>query len=218
MKHILPLIALALVAASPLATAAETDSGFYVLASTGPTDTGGRKAQADTTIRNLGVTTFQSSADEKDIGYKLQLGYRINRYVAIEGGYMDLGRYTYAATATVPAATRDAKGDISAWNIGAAGILPLGQFNLFGKVGVAAYHLKFHCAGTGIACVNPERTSNGNAFHYGLGAEWNFLTQWFLRGEYEVIQKIGDDLNATGTSGTTRADLKMANIGVGYRF
>ena len=109
MKRTLPLIALALAAVSPAASAAETDSGLYVIAATGPTDTGGRKSQADATIRNLGVTTFQSSADEKDIGYKLQLGYRINRHIAIEGGYMDLGCYTYAAAATVPAAMCDAK-------------------------------------------------------------------------------------------------------------
>lgn len=219
MNHRIPLALLTLAASGLAPSISVADSGLYLVASYGLTDTSGRKSQADTTISNLGVTAFTSTADEKDNGYKLQVGYRFNPYVAVEGGYMDLGRYTYHAVATVPAATRDGKGTIDAWNIDVVGRLPVGgQVSLLGKVGAARHQLKFHCDGTGIACVNPDREAKGTSLHYGIGAEWAFSPSWFARGEYEVVQKIGDSFNTNGTSGTSREDLKMGSVGVGYRF
>lgn len=219
MNRMLPLSLATAALFGAAAPAFAADNGFYVYGSAGLTDTGGRKSQADATIVNAGVTTFTSSADEKDRGYKAQLGYRFNRYFAVEGGYMDLGRYTYHAVATVPVATRDGKGPMDGWNLLAVGSLPLNdQFSLIGKLGVAAQRMKFHCEGTGIACTNPERSANGTSLQYGAGVEWAFTPNWFVRGEYEVVQKIGESFNANGTTGTSRADLKMGSVGVGYKF
>lgn len=201
------------------APAFSADNGFYAYGSAGWTDSKGRKAQSDTAIVNLGVTAFTSQADETDTGYKLQLGYRFNRHFAIEGGYMDLGRYTYDAVATVPVATRTGSVDIDAWNLTAVGSLPLTErFAVIGKLGAAAHRLKFHCAGTGIACVNPDRKASGTSLHYGLGVEWTFSPNWFVRGEYEVVRKVGDAFDFNGTNGTSRADVKMTGVGIGYRF
>lgn len=206
-----------LVGAATHAVAAE--NGWYAYGAAGWADTKGRKAQVDTTITNLGVTAFTSQADETDTGYKLQFGYRFNRNFAVEGGYMDLGRYSYDAVATVPVATRTGSGDIDAWNLTAVGSLPLTErLAVIGKLGAAAHNLKFHCAGTGIACVNPDRKASGTSLHYGVGVEWAFSPNWFARGEYEVVQKVGDAFNSTGTSGTSREDVKLGSIGIGYRF
>ncbi|MFZ5614628.1 MAG: outer membrane beta-barrel protein [Pseudomonadota bacterium] len=219
MKTKLSLTLIGLLAATVPAAPAMADSGFYLLGSAGLTDTGGRKSQADTTITNLGVTAFTSQADEKDKGYKFQAGYRLTPHFAIEGGYMDLGRYTYNAVATVPVATRNGKGTIDAWNIDVIGSLPLtDQFSLLGKLGVAAHQLKFHCDGTGIPCANPDRKARGSSLHYGVGVQWALTQNWFVRGEYEVIRDVGDVFNFNGTTGTSEADLKMGSIGVGYRF
>lgn len=217
MKHTLAAVVLSLSAAQGALAA---DTGLYLYGSAGWTDTAGRKAQADTTITNLGITAFTSSADEKDKGYKLQAGYRFNRYLGIEGGYADLGKYTYNAASTAPVvATRAGKGTIDAWTLAAVGSLPVGQsLALIGKLGVASYKLKFRCDGTGIACTNPDRRDRDTTPYYGVGLEWAFAPAWFLRGEYEVVQKVGESFNAAGTTGTSRADLKMGSIGVGYRF
>ena len=220
MNRLLPVSFAFAAALATTLPAAAADNSFYVLGSAGLTDTGGRKAQADATIVNAGMTSFTSSADEKDHGYKAQFGYRFNRNFAVEGGYMDLGRYTYHADGTAPiTATRDGKGPMDALNVVVVGSLPLTeQFSLIGKLGVAAQRMRFHCEGTGIACSNPDRTSHGTSLQYGAGVEWAFTPNWFVRGEYEVVQKIGDSFNANGTTGTSRADLKMGSVGVGYRF
>lgn len=94
------------------------------------------------------------------------------------------GRRRINRRIAVPAATRTGSGDIDAWNLTAVGSLPLTErFAVIGKLGAAAHRLKFHCAGTGIACVNPDRKASGTSLHYGVGVEWTFASNGFVRGE-----------------------------------
>jgi OOP family OmpA-OmpF porin len=219
-KPTLALSLATLAVATALPINAQAEGNWYVLGAAGATSTSGRKAQTDTTISNLGITAFTSQGDEDDQGHKLQLGYRFNPYLAVEGGYMDLGRFTYSARSSAPlVATRDGSLKMNAWNLDVVGSYPLGsQFSVFGKLGVAAHRAKFHCEGTGIACSNPSRKASGTSLHYGVGVEWAFSPNWFARAEYEVVKKVGDPFNATGTTGTSRADVKLGSIGIGYRF
>jgi OOP family OmpA-OmpF porin len=214
----LSLATLAFATALPIHAYAE--GNWYMLGSTGVTSSTSRQAQADTTIGNLGITAFTSQADEKDQGHKLQLGYRFTPNLAVEGGYMDLGRITYSARSTAPlVATRDGSLKMNAWNLDLVGTYPLGsQFSVFGKLGVATHRAKFHCEGTGIACDNPNRKASGTSLHYGVGVEWAFSPKWFARAEYEVVRNVGNAFDAEGSVGTSRADVKLGSIGIGYRF
>lgn len=211
------LIIATLLAATSLAAAA-ADNGFYAYGAYGWSESN-RKAQTDTAIVNSGVTAFTSSADDSDTGYKLQGGYRFNQFVAIEGGYVNLGKYTYDGVATVPVATRQGSVKADGWNVAAVGSLPVSSsFALIGRLGVVASEAKYHCAGTGIACFDPDRSHRDTALNYGIGADWNFTGNWFARAEYEVYKDVGSSFSTTGTSGTSKADIKMGSIGVGYRF
>lgn len=148
------------------------------------------------------------------------LGWQANRYLALEAGYVDFGKFRYQATVTAPvAATREGYVATTAWTLGAVATLPVGErFSLLAKGGLAAYDLKFHCAGSGIACVAPERRERGTPLFYGVGLAWNISPSWFLRAEYEVFQKVGEAFNIDGTTGTSRSDVHMSTIGLGYRF
>ncbi len=195
------------------------DTGFYGYASAGSAETS-RKSESDTALINSGVTAFTSSQDKRDTGYKLQVGYQFNRYLAIEGGYVNLGKFRYQAASTAPVvATRDASIKIDGWNIGAIGSLPVtNSLTGFAKAGMFSYKLSFSCSGTGSSCTNPDRSANGAPLYYGLGLDWNFTQSWFARAEYEVFTDVGDSLNLTGTTGTTKADVRMMSVGVGYKF
>lgn len=46
------------------------------------------------------ISTSVTDADEAKVGYRLYGGYRFNRYIGIEGGYMDLGQYAFSSTIT----------------------------------------------------------------------------------------------------------------------
>ena len=217
LKHTLLAAAVGASFCSGLAMAADT--GFYGYVSLGQAESD-RKNEGDTVLRNLGITAMTSTADDTDTGYKLQLGYQFNRHFAVEGGYVKLGKFNYKAASTAPVvATRDVDIDTDGWNIGVVGKLPLSeQFAAFGKVGAVYSETDYTCRGTGIACTNPNRTAKETSAYYGLGLDWNFSRNWFARAEYEVFTDVGESLNSTGGIGTTRADVKMGSIGIGYRF
>ena len=214
MKHLVLILA-ALSASTTIAA----DNGFYGYGSLGQASTN-RKSQVDATITGAGITAFSSQADETDTTYKIQAGWRFNPYFAVEGGYVDLGKYSYHARSTAPVvATRDGNLKTDAWNIGLVGSLPINEsFSLFANGGVFSYTTKFTYTGTGIACPNQNRSERGAPLYYGVGAAWNVTPNWFLRAEYEVYKNIGERFNTNGTTGTSRADVKLGSIGVGYRF
>jgi OOP family OmpA-OmpF porin len=213
------ILAIAVLESIGLTTVMAADNKFYAYVSAGSSDSS-RKAETDTAIANSGITAFTSSEDAKDTAYKLQIGYQVNRHLAIEGGYVDMGKFTYRAAATAPVtATRDGDVKASGWNIGVVGVLPFtDKLSGFGKAGVIAYDLKYACRATGIACTSPDRSTDGTPLYYGLGLDWRLSREWFVRAEYEVFQDIGDSFNSNGTTGTTKADVKISGIGVGYRF
>lgn len=212
-------LTLALLLSSATTAALGADAGFYVYGSVGQSSSD-RKAQADATITGAGITAFTSRADDTDTGYKLQVGYRFNPYLAVESGHVSLGEYTYHADGTAPvAATRDASIEIDGWNVGlvlSAPVLP--TFSVFAKAGALAYDLKFTCSGTGVACTNPNRSDDGTRAFYGAGLEWDLGSHWFVRAEYEVFSKIGEAFNTSGTTGTSKEDVEMVSLGIGYRF
>ncbi|GAB3190893.1 outer membrane beta-barrel protein [Hydrogenophaga aquatica] len=218
LKPTLALGLATLAVATYLPINAQAESNWYLLGATGVTNTSGRTAQSDAAVSTLGAVAFTSQGDEADRGHKLQLGYRFSPSLVVEGGYMDLGRFTYSADMPT-VATRAGNLKMNAWNLNMIGTYPLGsQLSLFGKLGIAAHRTKFHCEGTGIACVNPSRKASGTSLHYGVGVEWAFSPNWFARAEYEVVRKVGDAFNAGGTTGTSQADVKLGSIGIGYRF
>jgi len=211
---------LALILGSAVATNALADTtGLYAYAAAGRTDSD-RKAQADTVITNLGITAFTSSADAGDSGYKLQIGYRFNRHLALEGGYVDLGRSSYRANSTAPiVATRTGYVETDGWSLAAVGRLPLtASLALTGKLGLLAYDLQFRCFGGAGICGNPVRGDSGVKPTYGLGLDWDLGANWFARAEYEVYRNIGSRFDTLGSTGTSQADIALASIGIGYRF
>lgn len=213
------VVLLGLAAGFNVGMAQAADTGLYGYVSAGQAESD-RKNEADGALRNAGITAMTSSADDTDTGYKLQLGYQLNRNFAVEGGYVKLGKFNYKAASTAPiVATRDVDTDIDGWNIGVVGRLFFSeQFAAFGKLGALYSETNYNCRGAGIDCTNPNRTAKETTAYYGLGLDWNFSRNWFARTEYEVFTDVGESLNSTGTTGTTRADVKMGSIGVGYRF
>ncbi len=68
-----------------------------------------------------------------DSGFRLTAGYRFLKWVAVEGGYIDFGT-TDDTILGVPF-----EGEFNAPYLTAVGLLPLGNFDLFGKAGFAAW-------------------------------------------------------------------------------
>lgn len=205
-------VACALCAASISALAGD----WYLAGSVGQStirDTG--KARVDAALISSGVTGLKSSLDDSDTGFKLQLGYKFGPNWAVEGGYVDLGKFNYHATFSGPTAGA-ASADVKAtgWNIAGLAIWPINdKFSMFAKLGAIDARVEENAMATGSGV-----TANGNISstkvkaHYGLGATFNLSKEWSLRAEWERFDKLGDK-NKTGES-----DVDLLSIGVSFNF
>lgn len=108
-----------------------------------------------------------SGCDDKDTTWGVFGGYRVNRYVAAELGYHDLGSYGPI--------------DANAWELVGVGSWPItDQFSVYGKLG--GYRGKFE--GAGASESNTDLT-------YGLGLQFDLNKNVGLRGEWQRYPSMG---------------------------
>lgn len=169
------------------------DRGLYLGGSVGQAeaqgwcDTGGA----------AGVTL--ASCDDKDTAWKLFAGYKFNRYLALEGSYMNLGEFT--ASVTSGGVSANVTGEATSWNIAAVGMLPLGnQFSLFGKLGWAWTDA---AASVTVGGTNVRVGEDDDEAIYGVGVQWDMTRNWALRAEWERLDK---------------SEIDMLSIGVQFKF
>lgn len=83
----------------------------------------------------LELEDADSTADFKadDSAYKIILGYRFMKWLAVEGGYADYGQPQDDVLGV------RLRGDFKAFTTAAVGLVPLGNFDLFGKLGFGAW-------------------------------------------------------------------------------
>ncbi|MFA6921290.1 MAG: outer membrane beta-barrel protein [Gallionella sp.] len=207
----LGLAALAVIV-SPFAVA--DDAGWYVGANIGQS-----RAKIDDTrniaqLQTLGLTTTAISDKNRNTGYKLFGGYRINKNFSLEGGYFDLGRFGFAMT-TLPAGSLNGNVRLQGVNLDAVGTLPVTeQFSVFGRLGLnyAQARTSFSGTGAGVIAIPVNVNPSKNQINYKLGAgvQYDFTESLAMRAEVERY-RIND---AIGNKG----DIDMYSLGLVYRF
>ena len=204
----LGLAALAAIA-SPLAVADE--SGWY-----GGINIGRSRANIDDeritrSLLGVGLATTSITDHDRDTGYKLFGGYRINRNFALEGGYFNLGRFGFTAT-TVPPGTLNGNIKLHGLNLDAVGILPITErFSAFGRIGMNYAQATDSFSGTGaVNVLNPNPSKREANYKYGAGLQYDFTESLGMRLEAERY-RIND---AVGNKG----DVDLFSVGLVYRF
>jgi OOP family OmpA-OmpF porin len=188
MTRILPSFIRGLLLASTLGFAVITtpalakDTGAYAGGSIGLTS-----IDICSELNALGAT----SCDDEDTGLKVFGGYKFNRNLAVEGGYVDFGEISASAGTSTVRVSSDAL------FAAAVGILPVsGQFSVFGKVGLFMWDLTG--TGTGIGTISDD----GTDVFIGLGLNFDITQQFAVRAEWESY----DD------------EMTMLSAGVQYNF
>ena len=174
----------------------------------------------DIDLASLGATGFESK-DQTDTAWKLALGYQFNRYLAIEGGYVDYGRFSQSATITAPV-SGSFNGNIEAkgWFIDAVGSYPLGaSFSVLGRLGTVRSTTTTHLSTAGAfagalaaAGIDSSTKESEWNWHYGLGVQYDFARSVGLRLEYDRTRNVGNS-DTTG-----EGDIDVWSLGVLVRF
>jgi OOP family OmpA-OmpF porin len=201
----LSLLTLALMAA-PFAMA--QDAGWYAGANIGQTRSSLDNASISNSLLGATPPAITSMAeDNSDRGYKLFGGYQLNKYLALEGGYFDLGQFDFVTSTSAPS-TLSGNIQVRGVNLDAVGTLPItDKFSAFGRLGVTHAHTKGSFAGAG--AVASTRASDNN-LKVGLGVQYAFTDALSLRAEIERY-RINDSVGHKG-------DIDMASVGLVYRF
>ena len=172
----------------PALALAQDASGYFGLS------TGATKAKQWCDASALPPGAAVASCNRRDKGWKMFAGYRMNRVVAFEASFIDFGKRSLTATSGTEAPTVIARG--SAWTADAVGMIPLGQLEVFGKVGIAK--VKAQSNDTRLAGTTFKLGKNDNEAHYGLGLNYRLTSGWDVRGEWERVKESKIDFFSVG--------------------
>ena len=195
--------------ASPCAVA--DDSTWYVGGNIGKSKASIDDVGITNALLGEGFTTTSRRDDKNDTGFKLYGGYRFNSFLALEGGYFNLGKFGYNA-GTLPLGTLNGRIKVSGVNLDLVGSVPLGeQFALFARAGVIDAEATDTFTGTGAVTVtNPNPSKRAVNYKFGAGLGYDFTPALGMRVEVERY-RIDDAVRNKG-------DIDMLSVGLLYRF
>lgn len=185
--------------------------GLYVVGSVGQSKADLDQGYLDGADRSL--PGFSSSIDKTDTAYKLQLGYQFNQNLAIEGGYVNLGKLTYSGSAP-GVGNKSVEFKAQGLNLSAVGILPLTErVSVFAKVGAIYAKVERTAAvHTTLVQASSSESSTDLKGTWGLGASFDLTKNLAVRAEYEQFHKLGKN-DKTG-----EANVDLISAGVAYKF
>lgn len=163
-----PLIALMAtsslgLAALPALAQDEVPHGIYVGAAVGSAGV----AYKD----NLDSVKFSFSGN--DLGYKVMAGWRPLNWFALEANYVDLGSVNDKVGGT------NIETKVNGWTASALGMIPIGNADLYARVGGIDWNADVHAPNIGI-----RGSDSGWDLAYGVGAQYRF-DKAAIRAEYE---------------------------------
>lgn len=154
-----------------------------------------------------GVTSLVVNPDRNDTGFKVYGGYGFNPFIALEGGYFDLGHTRFQAT-SVPAGTLDGRVRLRGMNLDLVGTLPITPaWSGTARVGLISTQAKDSFAGTGaVSVANSEIKERHTSAKLGLGLQVALGPQLLLRGDLEHY-RVPDGLGG-------RAGVNLLSLGL----
>lgn len=187
------------------------DAGWYMGGNIGQSTADIDNERITDNLLNGGFSDIMIENDDRDTGYKLFGGYQFNRNFAVEGGYFDLGEFSYNAT-TMPAGTLDGQMKLRGFNLDLMGFIPFSEkFSAFGRVGANYAEAKDRFSGTGsVNVLSPRADERDTNLKVGAGLQYAFTDALAMRLETERY-RINDAVSNKG-------DVDLVSVGLVYRF
>ena len=139
------------------------NTGWYAGANAGRTSATVDNARITRELAAQGFTTTSISDRERSTGYKLYGGYKFNPNFALEGGYVDLGKFGFTAN-TLPVGSLNGDIRLRGFNLDAVGILPLtDRLSAQARIGLASMQARDTFSGTGAVGVSNPNPSKPDA-------------------------------------------------------
>lgn len=205
------VISLASVAAVASTCALADDTGWYGGANIGRSNATIDNARITSGLAGAGLRTTSIANRDRDTAYKIYGGYQFNKYIGLEGGYFDLGKFGFTAN-TLPLGTLNGNIRLRGFNGDAVGTLPLSEkFSALGRIGFNNAQARDSFTGTGAVNVtNPNPSKRDTNYKLGVGVQYAFNDALAMRAEIERY-RINDAIG-------NRGDVDVFSVGLTYRF
>lgn len=227
-RIVLSAMGIALTAASSMAAAAESATGWYFGISAGQAQADLDRATFDDLVTGIfldsgiSVISGSSSLDDKDTSWSAVAGYSFSPHFAIEGGYIDLGTAKYRASGTViapgPAIPTQvsfaADFEVTGFTAAAIGSLPIGEvFEARAHAGVLFANLDSSASASvaGFGSTSDSTSTDSRDLFFGVGAGMHLGEQWSFSLDWQRFKDVGDE-EESGEN-----DIDRISLGVIYR-
>ena len=206
--HIARLLALAGIGSLLAGAALAQDDSHYYFGIAG----GASQAKIDQPgiTRRLGengLTVNGFTADNRDKAYRIFGGYQFNRYLGVEAGYFNLGKFGYSAS-TTPLGRLDGQIKLDGPHLDLLGTLPMTEkLSFIARVGVHGARARDQFTGSGAVGVlnaNPRKTEAN--YKVGAGLQYAFSPGFAMRGEVDRY-RVNDALGNKGDVDTVTVSL-----------
>lgn len=162
-----------------------------------------------------------STLDDSDKTWSVNIGYRFNRYVAAEFGYIDLGKVDYANEVQLQQAGTPFifDSDLRILSSGpfasVIGLFPLGdRFDVHIRGGLYFSDTRERIRAVNVAdpttVLSFEVKDSDKDFFGGIGATWNINPSYSVRVEYQHYLDVGGDR-------TDEQDYDIVNVSMLFR-
>lgn len=207
------------------------EEGFYFGIAGGMTSADLSKNDLDGRYQSLliddsyDVLGYESTLDDSDTSWGVQVGYQWGPHFAAEIGYVDLGKAVYEADFLVEDLL--SPGDMyvgsertrfrsSGPTVAVLGLLPLGEtFDIHGRAGILFARNRITEQSrdyyTGEVLGSQEFSGNSKDLFAGIGGAWNINANYTMRLEYQRYFDVGDDED------TTETDVDQLSLSILFR-
>jgi OOP family OmpA-OmpF porin len=187
------------------------DSEWYVGANAGESVSRIDNGRIEAGLLNSGLSSVSMDDNPRHFGYKLFGGYQFNRYLSLEGGYFNLGKFGFTAR-RLPQGTLRGELKLQGPDVDLLGTLPITKrLAVFVRAGLIYPDVKDSFEGSGAVVVLKQRYSDQSAnYKFGVGLQFDLTEHLRIRGEAERY-RIDDPVK-------DKADIDLFSIGLIYRF
>lgn len=171
--------------------------------------------RASSEVRVAGASASTLSRDERGDSNSFRAGYRFSNQLAIEGGYVDLGRSEITNRVTAPSiGTLRSEVKAGGWTARGVGFFPITDVSsLLGTAGVIFATVEKTSSPTGAVAFGGARSTKVNEVNpvLGLGIQYEITKKLSLRAEYESYfgLRTADD--------APRFDVKVFGVGLLFK-
>ncbi len=190
---------------SSMPALAQQDSGYaYFGLSGGKSTPNFNEAGMANSLHTPGVTTSSLTEDKRGKSFKLFGGYQMNRYLALEACFFDLGKFGFSSS-TTPAGTLNGTMKVDGLNLDLVGTMHLSErFSLLGRIGAQNARTRDNFTGTGAAAGSTQsRSDRGTKIKYGVGMQYEVNPWLMVRAElerYRVANGLGGPGNVNAAT------------------